>query len=65
LSKEVADRLPAADKHGALAQQAGFLDIAEALEARAGEIGITKKGEGLEHTAHSWRARQGPKGGEI
>ena len=43
LGKGVADRLPAADKHGALVQQAGFVDIAEALKARAGEIGITKK----------------------
>jgi len=44
-------------------QQAGFVDIALAREAGAGEIRIAKEGKGLEHSARRWRARQGPKGG--
>ena len=53
---------PAA-RDGPLPQQAGFVDIAIALEAGAGEIRIAKEGKGLEHSALRWRARQGPKGG--
>jgi len=65
LGKQVADRLAAANEHGPLPQQAGFVDIAVALEAGAGEIRIAKEGKGLEHSALRWRARQGPKGGGI
>jgi hypothetical protein len=65
LGKQFADRLPAANEHGPLPQQAGFVDIAVALEAGAGEIRIAKEGKGLEHSAQRWRARQGPKGGGI
>ena len=65
LGKQVADRLTAANEYGPLPQQAGFVHIAVALEARAGEIRIPKEGKGLEHSAQRWRARQGLEGGGI
>jgi hypothetical protein len=55
----------AANDHGSLSQQAGFVDIAIALKARAGEIRIAKEGKALEHSALRWHARQGPQAGGI
>jgi len=43
LGKQVADRLAAANEHGALPQQAGFIPIAIALKAGAGAIRIPKE----------------------
>jgi len=65
LGEQVADRLAAANEHGPLPHQAGFVHIAIALKAGAGEIRIAKEGKGLEHSAQGWRAWQGPKGGGI
>ena len=65
LGKQVVDRPLSPNEHGALTQKGGTEDIAIALEAGAGEIGITQKGEGFDHSAHGRRDWQGPKGGGI